>query len=175
MTALPWFVNASNSIALDLFQELADEDQQLSVQLPVSGFWYFHKLPPELRSMIWEKSLDRKPRRFVFLIEGPNPSPDFHRFYYPPLAHAVNRESRQEVFRRCIIFPQVYYDTTKANELGHGYEIVKKYIFVRPDIDILRMPMNPFALDSFWNINQPSPVSPTGLLPALHSFHSHSN
>ncbi|EPE35355.1 hypothetical protein GLAREA_11054 [Glarea lozoyensis ATCC 20868] len=144
----------------DIFQELADQHEELSVQPRYSEFQYFHLLPAELRVQIWEKSMERQSRTFVFLTEGPKLWADFHHYYRPPAAHAINRESRVEVFRRFLVFPQVYYDTRKANSFGYGYELVKKYISIRPDIDILRMTMNPFAFDSLRRRNQPSPESP---------------
>jgi hypothetical protein len=142
----------------DIFQELADQYEELSIQPRYSEFQYFSILPAELRVQVWEKSMEREYRTFVFLTEKPKLWADFHHYYRPPAAHAVNQESRVEVFRRFLVFPQVYYDTRKPNLFGDGCELVKKYIFMRPDIDILRMTMNPFALDSFRRRNQPSPV-----------------
>lgn len=154
----------SNSSTLGLFQELPDQYEELFVQTqpPLANLHGFSNLPPELRIKIWGNSMERKSRTFGFLVELPNSPFKFHRWYQPPVAHAINRESREEVFRQCILFPQTYYDTRKPNMLGcgyHGCKVVKKYVFVRPDLDVLRVEMLPFALECMWSVGQPFPVS----------------
>jgi hypothetical protein len=168
MTNISQITERSKSSTLSLFLELPDQYQGLSVQTqtPLANLYGFGNLPPELRIKIWEHSMERKSRTLGFLVEVSNATFKFHCWYQPPVAHAINRESREEVFRQCVLFPQTYYDTRKPHALGRGYngcKVVKKYVFVRSDIDILRMEMLPFALECMWKVGHPFPVSQNNL------------
>ena len=85
-----------------LLLELPDPDIQLYNQaFTISEFTLFHKLPPEVRDMIWRASF-RRPREVTVSMQwksqkeyltSPNPS---------PIALRINKESRSEALKHYI-------------------------------------------------------------------------
>ncbi|KAF4636590.1 hypothetical protein G7Y89_g1483 [Cudoniella acicularis] len=90
--------------------DLPDPYQDLYVQNHHTNFTLFPQFPLEFRQKIWRETFPPTPRNFSMFRALPTVNarhPDMRRFYCPPIAHAISRESRAEVLLHFIPVTQV--------------------------------------------------------------------